>query len=92
VDLTTGAILAAEVRKADEADTQGLAERTISAASWWRRSGRILRGPEPVPEAAETLTGDKGYYCVEELESIQQCGIKTVISESIEQPAGGQTG
>ena len=84
VDLDTGAILAAEVRKADEADTQGLAERTISAAELVeaiREESSV--GPEPVPEAAETLTGDKGYYGVEELESIQQCGIKTVISDPL---------
>jgi len=36
-----------------------------------------------VPAATETLTGDKGYYCVEELEAIQQGGIKTIISDPL---------
>jgi transposase len=84
VDLDTGAILNAEVRKADEADTQGLAERAIGAAELVeaiREESSV--GPEPAPEATETLTGDKGYYCVEELEAIQQGGVQTVISDPL---------
>ena len=84
VDLDTGAILNAEVRKADEADTEGLAQRTIGAAELVeaiREEASV--GPEPVPEATETLTGDKGYYCVEELEAIQQGGVQTVISDPL---------
>src|SRR5208282_5973183 len=82
--LDTGAILNAEVRKADEADTQGLAERTIGAAELVeaiREEASV--GQEPVTEATGTLTGDKGYYCVEELESIQQGGVETVISDPL---------
>jgi hypothetical protein len=30
-----------------------------------------------------TLTADKGYYCVGELEAIQESGIKTVISDPL---------
>ena len=84
VDLDTGAILNAEVRKADEADTQGLAERAISATELVeaiREEASV--GQEPAPTATETLTGDKGYYCVEELESIQHGGIQTVISDPL---------
>jgi len=84
VDLDTGAILNAEVRKADEADTQGLAERAIGAVELVeaiREEASV--GGEPVPAATESLTGDKGYYCVEELESIQQGGIQTVISDPL---------
>jgi transposase len=84
VDLDTGAILNAEVRKADEADTQGLAERTTGAVELVeaiREEASV--GQEPVPAATETLTGDKGYYCVEELESIQQGGIATIISDPL---------
>jgi transposase len=84
VDLDTGAILNAEVRKADEADTQGLAERTISAVELVEAIRKeASAGQEPVPEATETLTGDKGYYCVEELETIQHGGVQTIISDPL---------
>jgi transposase len=84
VDLDTGAILNAEVRKADEADTQGLAERTIGAVELVEAiREESSGGQEPVPAATETLTGDKGYYCVEELEAIQQGGVQTVISDPL---------
>jgi transposase len=84
VDLDTGAILNAEVRKANQADTEGLAERAIGAAELVEaiREEASL-GQEPVPAATGTLTGDKGYYCVEELEAIQQGGIQTVISDPL---------
>jgi transposase len=85
VDLDTGAILNAEVRKADEADTQGLAERSICAVELVEaiREDAASVGQEPVPGSTETLTGDKGYYCVEELEAIQQGGVQTVISDPL---------
>jgi len=38
---------------------------------------------KPYPAAVATLTADKGYYRVEELEAIQAGGIKTVISDPI---------
>jgi transposase len=84
VDLETGVILNAEVRKADEADTEGLAERTIGAVELVEAiREEASAGREPVPAATETLTGDKGYYCVEELESIQQGGVATIISDPL---------
>jgi transposase len=84
VDLDTGAILNAEVRKADEADTQGLALRAIGAVELVEAiREEASEGEEPVPAATETLIGDKGYYCVEELEAIQQGGIKTIISDPL---------
>jgi transposase len=84
VDLDTGAILNAEVRKADEADTEGLAERAIGAVELVEAiREQTSAGQEPVPAATETLTGDKGYYCVEELEAIQQGGVATVISDPL---------
>jgi transposase len=84
VDLDTGAILNAEVRKADEADTKGLAERTIGTAELVEAiREESSSGEEPVPGSTETLTGDKGYYCVEELEAIQQEGVQTVISDPL---------
>ena len=98
VDLDTGVILNAEVRKADEADTEGLAERAIGAVELVEAiREETSAGQEPVPAATETLTGDKGYYCVEELESIQQGGVATIISDPLSHrrvdklDCGGQT-
>jgi transposase len=85
VDLDTGAILGAEVRRADEADTQGFAERTISSAALVEaiREETSAAAQKPLPAVTVTLTADKGYYCVAELEAIQEIGIKTVISDPL---------
>jgi transposase len=85
VDLDTGAIVSAEVRKADEADTAGLAERAVSAAALVEaiREDTKTQGQKPVPAATATLTADKGYFCVAELEAIQQAGLRTVISDPV---------
>jgi transposase len=85
VDLDTGAILSAEVRRADEADTQGLAERIITVAALVEAIGQQTSAAEqkPVPARTATLTADKGYYCVAELEAIQESGIKTIMSDPL---------
>lgn len=85
VDLDTGAILSAEVRQADQADTQGLAERVVAVAALVEAIGEEVRAHQekPCPVAVATLTADKGYYSVDELEAIQAWGIKTVISDPI---------
>lgn len=85
VDLDTGAILCAEVRMADEGDTEGLAERVITAAALMEaiREETSAAEQKPVPAPTATLTADKGYYCVAELEVIQESGIKTVISDPL---------
>jgi transposase len=81
VDLDTGAILNAEVREANEADTEGLAERVFEVQALVE----VIReeGEHPLPSEVATLTADKGYYSVAELESIQQGGVRTVISDPI---------
>ena len=85
VDLDTGVILSVEVRKADEGDTQGLSERACMAAARVEamREAAAEAGEKPFPLASATLTADKGYYCVGELEVIQDFGIKTVISDPL---------
>jgi transposase len=82
VDLDKGTILDAEVRMADEADTRGLAGR-VGAAQQLVEAIREGAAQRPVPASVATLTGDKGYYCVAELEAIQQSGIRTVIGDPI---------
>jgi transposase len=78
VDLDTGAILNAEVRTAEEADTAGLAERVVAAAELVEaiREETKAEGDKLKPAAVATLTGDKGYYCVAELAAIDEGGIK----------------
>jgi len=85
VDLDTGAILGAEVRRADQGDTEGLAERVISAAALVEaiREETSAAAQKPVPAVTATVTADKGYYCLQELEAIQESGIKTVISDPL---------
>jgi transposase len=85
VDLDTGAIVSAEVRKADEADTQGLAHRVISAVALVDaiREETAAAEQTPVPAVSTTITADKGYFCVNELEAIQDAGVKTVISDPL---------
>jgi transposase len=85
VDLDTGAILSAEVRQADQGDTQGLAQRVVAVAALVEAIGEDVRGRQekPCPATVATLTADKGYYSVAELEAIQDWGIKTVISDPI---------
>jgi transposase len=85
VDLDTGVIVSAEVRKADESDTAGLAERTCLAAVQVEaiRETAARAGEKHVPKTTETFTADKGYYSVAELEVIQELGIKTVISDPV---------
>ncbi len=85
VDLDTGAIVAAEFRKADEADTEGFVQRTIAAASLVEviREESIAWGREHVSTGTGTVTADKGYYCVAELQAIQLCKIETVISDPL---------
>ncbi len=82
VDLDTGALLSAEVREGDEGDSQGLAERVVAVAELVEAM-REENGKGPRPAGVKTITADKGYYCVEELEAIQVGGIKTVISDPI---------
>lgn len=87
VDLDTGAIFNAEVRQGDEGDTEGLAQRVVAAAELVAAIREEVKKEKnkPSPAAVATLTGDKGYYSVIELEAIQGGGIKTIISDPIAQ-------
>jgi transposase len=85
VDLDTGAVVSAEVRLADQADTTDLAERVMASVALVedQRSAALDAQEKPVPAAPRTLTVDKGYYSVAELEVLQECGLKTVISDPL---------
>jgi transposase len=85
VDLDTGAVLHAEVRPADKGDTEGLAERIVETAALVEaiREASVSEGEKLVPASTQTMTGDKGYFSVSELATIQECGIKTIVSDPI---------
>lgn len=85
VDLDTGAILHAEVREADKGDTEGLSECIVETAALVEviRGESISRGEKPAPAPVQTMTADKGYFSVSELAAIQECGIKTIVSDPI---------
>jgi transposase len=80
VDLDTGAIVDADVRPGDEHDTDEIAERIIDAEE------RMNTAMGQLPDACtiESVAGDKGYYKVTELVRLQRYGIRTVISDPID--------
>lgn len=80
VDLDTGAILDADIRAGDEHDTDELAERLLDAEE---RINTAL-GDDADIARIEIAVSDKGYYKVSELTALQQHGIKTVISDPID--------
>lgn len=80
VDLESGAIVDADIRPGDEADTANVAERMLDAEE------RIVRalGEEESMALIEIVVADKGYYALDELERLQEVGIKTVVADRIE--------
>jgi transposase len=79
VDLDTGAIVQAQVQLGDESDHQ-------------RMAGRILEAQQNINRACDekldtltvqSVTSDKGYYSVSELQLLHGEGIRTVISDPI---------
>lgn len=76
VDLETGTIVQAQVLPGDHRDSEDLSARVVEAVvSVQEASGANL---ERVPE---TLTGDKGYFSLREIELLQELTIKIVISD-----------
>jgi transposase len=80
VDLDTGAIVDADVRPGDEHDSDEIAERVFDAEE------RMNTAIGQLPDACtiESLTSDKGYYKVTELVRLQHYGVKTIISDPID--------
>jgi len=80
VDLDTGAIVQAQVQPGDAADHKNMA-------------GRILEAQQNINRACEekldtltvqSVTSDKGYYAVSELQTLQGEAIRTVIVDPID--------
>jgi transposase len=85
VDLDPGAVVSAEVRLADQADTTNLAERIMASVALVEahREAALEAQEKKGPAVPRTLTGDKGFFSVAELEVWQACGLKTVISDPV---------
>lgn len=76
VDLETGTILQAQVLPGDHRDSEDLSARVLEAVVSVQAATRA--DPDTVPE---TLTADKGYFSLREIELLQELTIKTVISD-----------
>ena len=79
IDLDTGAILDADVRPGNEADTDELATRVAEAD---KRLKKALGIDEDEP-LSRTVTGDKGYFKLREIAALQAAGLRTVISDPL---------
>lgn len=77
VDLETGAIVAAEVRPGDAADTAQLSERMVEAGV---TCARVMPGVA-VEKLVQSVTADKGYFACSEIGELQALGMRTVVSD-----------
>ena len=79
VDLDTGAIVQAQVHPGDQADHKEMATRVLDA----QQNINQAAGEERDTLTVKTVTSDKGYYAVNELQALQQEEIRTVIADPI---------
>src|SRR5512140_392695 len=80
VDLDTDAIVQAQVQPGDEADHKNMAGRILAAQQNINRAC-----DEPLETlTVQSLTSDKGYYAVSEMQVLQGEGIRTVIADPID--------
>jgi hypothetical protein len=80
VDLDTGAIVHAQVQLGDEVDHKELAVKAFEA----QRNINRACGEALNRLTVQSLTSDKGYYAVSELQALQAEGIRTVIADPID--------
>jgi transposase len=80
VDLDTGAIVQAQVHAGDKADHKEMATRVLEA----QQSINKATGEKLDTLTVNTITSDKGYYAVNELQALQEEDIRTVIADPID--------
>src|SRR3989475_8872368 len=80
VDLDTGAIVQAQVHNGDRADHKEMATRVLEA----QQNINQAAGEKLDTLTVNTVTSDKGYYAVNELQALQQENIRTVIADPID--------
>lgn len=80
VDLDTGAVVQADVHPGDQVDHKEMATRILEAQQTINQACA-----QPLATLTVTsVTSDKGYYAVGELAALQREGIRTVISDPID--------
>src|SRR5664279_4022322 len=80
VDLDTGAIVQAQVHAGDQADHKEMATRVLEA----QQNINEAAGEKLDTLTVNSVTSDKGYYAVNELQALQQEDIRTVIADPID--------
>ena len=80
VDLDTGAIVQAQVHPGDQVDHKEMATRVLEA----QQNINQAAGEKLDTLTVNTVTSDKGYYAVIELQALQQEDIRTVIADPID--------
>ena len=80
VDLDTGVIVQAQVHTGEQADHKELATRVLEA----QQSINRATGDKLDTLTVNSVTSDKGYYAVPELQALQHENIRTVIADPIE--------
>lgn len=80
VDLDTGAIVQAQVHPGDQVDHKEMATRVLEA----QQNINQAAGEKLDTLTVNTVTSDKGYYAVSELQALQQEDIRTVIADPID--------
>jgi hypothetical protein len=75
VDLETGTIVQAQVLPGDHRDSEDLSERVIEAAV------NVQQAKADETALPKTLTGDKGFFSLQEVGLLHEFGIKTVIPD-----------
>src|SRR2546427_4682933 len=80
VDLDTGAIVQAEVQLGDKADHKDMSVEILEAQQNINRAA----GEKLDTLTVRSATSDKGYYALGELQTLQGEGIRTVISDPID--------
>jgi len=80
VDLDTGAIVQAQVHLGDQADHKEMATRVLEA----QQNINQAAGEKLDTLTVNSVTSDKGYYAVNELQALQQEDIRTVIADPID--------
>jgi transposase len=73
VDLESDVVLAAEIRPADQADTETLADSVMEAQNHLNQAGS--------PTQIEEVAADKGYHAAHTVELCQALGLRTYIPE-----------
>lgn len=80
VDLDTGALVQADVNPGDQGDHKEVATRVLEAQQTINQACE-----QPLDTLTVTsVTSDKGYHAVDQLQALQQEGIRTVISDPID--------